>query len=165
MQWAEVVANPALRDLPFKIELNEYGAIVMNPVKPGHSFYQGEISFLLRTMRSDGRALAECAISTRKGTKVADVAWVSLARAEVIQNETEASVAPEVCVEVVSMSNSSHEMKAKKKLYFEQGAQEVWVCDEYGYMTFHNPDGKLARSEMFPDFPQRVELPLTGRHS
>jgi Uma2 family endonuclease len=163
MEWSEVVANPVLRDLPFKIELNEHGTILMNPVKPGHSIYQGEISFLLRTMRQDGLALAECAVSTRKGTKVADVAWASLARAEAMQNETEASVAPEVCVEVVSMGNSKREMNAKKKLYFEKGAQEIWFCDEYGYMTFYNPQGQLDRSELFPDFPARVELPLTGR--
>jgi Uma2 family endonuclease len=114
-------------------------------------------------MRQDGLALAECAVSTRKGTKVADVAWASLARAEAMQNETEASVAPEVCVEVVSMGNSKREMNAKKKLYFEKGAQEIWFCDEYGYMTFYNPQGQLDRSELFPDFPARVELPLTGR--
>ncbi|CAN5576900.1 hypothetical protein BH18ACI1_BH18ACI1_21040 [soil metagenome] len=77
MNWAEVVAHPSLQDLPFKIELNEYGQVVMNPVKINHSFYQSEISYLLRSMRKDGKTLVECAIWTRRGTKCADVAWSS----------------------------------------------------------------------------------------
>ena len=31
MQWQEVIAHPSLQDLPFKIELNEYGKIEMSP--------------------------------------------------------------------------------------------------------------------------------------
>ena len=55
------------------------------------------------------------------------------------------------------MSNSRREMNAKKKLYFEQGALEVWLCDEYGKMTFYDSEGQLERSKLFPDFPLRVE--------
>ena len=165
MEWSEVVEHPILRDLPFKIELNEFGEIIMNPVKIGHSMYQSEISRLMGNMRRDGVTLVECAIKTRKGTKAADVAWASLAWAELMQNETDASTAPEVCVEVVSMGNTKREMNTKKRLYFEKGAQEVWFCNEYGNMTFYNAPWQLTRSELFPDFPSRVELPLTGRRS
>lgn len=85
MKWSEVIAHPSLQDLPFKIELNEYGAIVMSPVKFKHSLYQGEIAFLLRTLRADGMALVECAVKTSKGTKVADVAWASHERVKRIK--------------------------------------------------------------------------------
>jgi hypothetical protein len=78
MNWQEVVEHPSLRDLPFKIELNEYGAIVMNPVKLNHSGFQRSIQALMENQRDDGMALPEVAVWTRKGTKVADVAWVSL---------------------------------------------------------------------------------------
>src|SRR5262245_28485787 len=103
MNWQEVCEHPSLQDLPFKIELNEKGEIVMAPVKVYHSAYQGELGFLLRSMRSDGRVLAECAIQTTKGTKVADVAWASEERFAQIKNEVECSIAPEVCVEVLSL--------------------------------------------------------------
>ena len=36
--------------------------------------------------------------------------------------------APEICVEVLSPSNSKPEMEEKRALYFEAGAQEVWIC-------------------------------------
>ncbi|MGH8479899.1 MAG: hypothetical protein ACREXK_10045 [Gammaproteobacteria bacterium] len=32
MNWAEVIAEKTLRDLPYKIELDRYGNIVRDPV-------------------------------------------------------------------------------------------------------------------------------------
>ncbi|MDQ6787103.1 MAG: Uma2 family endonuclease [Acidobacteriota bacterium] len=156
MNWAEVVAHPSLRDLPFKIETDEHGQIIMNPVKINHSFYQGRISSLIQNMRADGVVLVECAIRTKRGTKCADVAWASAELFAQIENKTEAHIAPEVCVEVVSMSNSEKEMREKRKLYFEQGAREVWICDEYGALRFFDESGEMERSEMFADFPKSV---------
>ena len=158
MEWSEVVAHPSLRDLPFKIELNEYGAIVMTPVKIKHSVHAGEITLLIGRMRAEGKVFVECAIKTRKGTKVADVAWSSPERFAVIENETDASIAPEVCVEVVSASNTDKEMKGKRELYFEREAQEVWTCDEQGGMRFFNAKRELKRSRLFPNFPERIEV-------
>jgi hypothetical protein len=57
MNWQEVCEHPSLQDLPFKIELNERGEIVMAPVKVVHSAYQGKISFFLGSLRKDGRVL------------------------------------------------------------------------------------------------------------
>jgi Uma2 family endonuclease len=156
MNWAEVVAHPSLQDLPFKIETDERGQIIMNPVKINHSFYQGRIGNLIQNMRADGVILTECAIWTRRGTKCADVAWASLELFAKIQNKTEAQIAPELCVEVLSMSNSEPEMKQKRKLYFEQGAREVWICDEYGKIRFFDESGELENSKMFADFPKAI---------
>jgi len=156
MNWAEVVAHPSLRDLPFKIETNEYGQIVMNPIKINHSYYQRRIENLIQNMRPDGMVLVECAIWTPKGTKCADVAWASAELFAEIQDKTEAQVAPEICVEVLSTSNSEREMKQKRKLYFEQGAKEVWICDEYGKVSFFDESGEMERSKIFADFPKSV---------
>ena len=158
MNWAEVVAHPSLRDLPFKIELNEYGQVVMNPVKINHSVYQSRISNMLSNMRPDGITLVECAIWTRRGTKCADVAWVSFEVFQEIQGKTEAQIAPEICVEVVSMSNSAKEMKEKRKLYFEQGAMEFWICSEYGDVRFFDESGEIEQSKMFAEFPKKINL-------
>mgnify|MGYP001313879954 CR=1 FL=1 len=37
--------------------------------------------------------------------------------------------APEICLEILSPSNSIVEMEMKRALYFEAGAREVWECD------------------------------------
>ncbi len=156
MNWQEVIESPYLRDLPFKIETNEFGEIIMNPVKIGHSIFQGEISSLMKSMRPEGVAMVECAVRTRKGTKVADAAWASMDVINKIKDETDASIAPEVCVEVVSMSNTRKEMKEKRGLYFEKGASEVWICNEYGDVSFFAIAGEIEASEMFPDFPKKI---------
>jgi Uma2 family endonuclease len=158
MDWKEVTENPNLRDLPFKIELDEYGQIIMNPVKLGHSAYRGEIGRIMNNLRDDGIVLMECAVWTRKGTKVTDVAWVSDQLWKNLKGKSEADVAPEVCVEVLSMSNSEYEMDFKRKLYFEQGAEEFWICDDYGNVSFYNSKRKLKKSKMFPEFPNKVEI-------
>jgi hypothetical protein len=48
MNWQEVCEHPDLQDLPFKIELDEKGKIIMSPVKVYHSVFQGEIAALLK---------------------------------------------------------------------------------------------------------------------
>lgn len=158
MNWQEVCEHPSLKDLPFKIELDELGRIIMSPVKLRHSALQGEIEFLLRCLLKKGKTLPECAIKTSKGTKVADVAWVSTVTWEKIKTEADASIAPEICVEVISASNSSIEMREKRKLYFEAGAKEVWLCNEQGEMQFFNAQQALSRSPLVPDFPEKVEI-------
>ncbi len=50
MNWQEVCEHPSLKDLPFKIELDEFGRIIMSPVKLYHSALQIEIEFLLRSL-------------------------------------------------------------------------------------------------------------------
>jgi Uma2 family endonuclease len=158
MNWQEVCEHPSLRDLPFKIELNEKGEIVMAPVRVYHSAYRGEIGFLLQSMRQDGQILVECAIHTAKGTKVADVAWASEERFAKVKHEVECSIAPEVCVEVLSLSNTDNEIREKRQLYSDRGAQEVWVCHADGELHFYNAAGRLERSVLFPSFPQRVTI-------
>jgi hypothetical protein len=39
---------------------------------------------------------------------------------------------------------------------FEQGAHEVWICDEYGNVKFYDESGALEKSKMFLDFPEKV---------
>jgi len=158
MKWQEVCEHPNLRNLPFKIELDENGRILMTPVKVCHSAFQGELEFLLRSLLPSGRTLPECAIATREGTKVADVTWASDEIFGKIKTEIECSVAPEICVEVFSSSNTESEMEEKRKLYFEQGAKEFWICTEQGDMKFFDTGGEIDNSSLAPDFPKHIEL-------
>jgi Uma2 family endonuclease len=157
MNWQEVCEHPSLQDLPFKIELDENGKILMSPAKVYHSFFQSEIAFLLHSLLKDGRTLTECAIKTSKGTKVADVAWASSDVWAIIKSQAEASVALEICVEIISSSNTQKEMADKRQLYFEAGAKEVWMCNEQGEMSFFNVQHQLIHSELVPNFPLQIE--------
>ncbi len=77
MNWTEVCENKALQDLPFKIELNEWGHITMRPASNKHGHIQVLIVFTLMQQKTAGRVLTECSVQTSQGVKVADVAWGS----------------------------------------------------------------------------------------
>ena len=158
MNWQEVCEHSSLQNLPFKIELNERGQVIMSPTKVWHSVYQAEIALLLKTLMKVGKVLTECAIETSTGIKVADVAWASVKRFKIVKDEVACSVAPEICVEVISASNTKGEMDEKRRLYFETGAKEVWLCDDYGAMTFYTTEEKVKKSVLCPAFPTRVRV-------
>jgi Uma2 family endonuclease len=68
--------------------------------------------------------------------------------------------APEICVEVISPSNTTAEIMEKMALYFEAGAREAWICDQEGEIAFHHraQPGVQERSEICPSFPVHIEL-------
>lgn len=158
MNWEELCERTDLHNLPFKIELDAQGKVIMSPTKVYHSVLQGEIAALLRLNRQDGKILTECAIHTRKGTKVADVAWVSSDTYQTIKHEAECSIAPEICIEILSSSNTTDEINEKKALYFQQGAQEFWLCDRDGRMVYFDTSGECQSSQLFPDFPDKIDI-------
>ncbi|WP_013322363.1 Uma2 family endonuclease [Gloeothece verrucosa] len=157
MQWQEICENKQLQDLPFKIELNKWGQIIMSPARVKHSFYQGIIANLLNSILEQGFAFPECAINTSDNTKVADVVWASDERLKIIENEIAASIAPEICIEVISASNTLEEMQIKINLYLEAKAEEVWLCNENGIMKFYNQQGELEQSLLAPNFPKQIQ--------
>ena len=158
MNWQEVCADPHLHNLPYKIELNEQGQIIMTPVRLYHSAWQGEIIRWLLRLTDSGKALPEVAIATAQGTKVADVVWCSDTLWRQIKHEAESPVAPEICVEVLSSTNTEEEMREKRRLYFAGGAEEVWLCKQNGEMQFFNADEERAHSERVPTFPKHIEI-------
>ena len=145
MQWSDVISNPYLQNLPFKIELNRYGKIEMSPASNQHSYLQYYLARLLERKLKKGQSFVECSILTTEGVKVADAVWCSKEFIKKYQHETPYSYAPEICVEVVSPSNSVQEMQEKTKLYLEAGAKEVWICWEK-CLEFYDKSGQLAQS-------------------
>jgi Uma2 family endonuclease len=102
----------------------------------------------------------ELAIGTSKGVKVIDVAWMSSERFTEIDAEAEPTpIAPKLCVEVRSSANTEGEMKEKRALYFEAGAEEMWIVEEDGAVSFYNEDGSIDASSLAPSFPDLLPDP------
>lgn len=157
MNWQEACEHPSLQDLPFKIELNSQGQLIMSPTRLLHSALQIQIIFLLRDLLPNGKILPEVAIKTAGGTRVADVGWFSLERWHKVKNDFDAAIAPEICVEILSPTNSALEMEQKKVWYFAAGAEECWICNEAGEMQFFSPIQKLEHSRLVHDFPLLIQ--------
>lgn len=157
MQWSEVINNPYFENLPFKIELNRYGKIEMTPASNKHGRLQLQLGTLLEQGLKEGEAMIECSIQTPEGVKVADVAWCSKEFLQRHGYETPYSSAPEICVEIVSPSNSKEEMYNKAQLYLQSGAEEVWVVWEHGVIDYYGKTGQLERSA----YAISIKLPIS----
>ena len=154
MVWEDICDDPTLRDLPFKIETNGRGQIVMSPARGRHGEYQGAITLLLARLLPQGRVIIECPIQTTSGVRVPDVAWASQERRQPVIY----TLAPELCIEALSPVNDDAEMAEKRALYFAAGAEEVWLCAKTGEMQFFTREGEKETSLFCPEFPILVEL-------
>lgn len=156
--WHRVLNDPQLQELPYKIETNEHGQIVLSPHKPHHGLQQGALVRLLNQHAESGAVAVEFAVDTTKGVKVPDVVWMSEERRAKMPDDAEASpVMPEVVVEVLSEGNTDTEIAEKRQLYLDEGAQEVWTCATDGTMTFYDETDTIESSSVIPSFPREVE--------
>jgi Uma2 family endonuclease len=160
-RWSEVLTDLELAKIQGRVETDRHGHVIMlPPPAPSHGSFQSEIAYLLRTRMQGGRVLTECPISTADGVKATDVAWASAKRMRGLGKKPFFKHAPEICVEVLSPSNTEAEMREKMALYFDAGAEEVWFCAGSGVMRFTAREGThpLKRSSLCPAFPKKVRL-------
>jgi Uma2 family endonuclease len=158
-RWAKVLADPVLRNLPFRMELNKWGHVEMTPAaSPGHMRAASRLGRLLHDALG-GDAFTECAIVTPGGVRVADVVWCSAAflqrhREALATMEASLAEAPEICVEVTSPSNSYDELVEKAALYLAAGAEEAWVVREDFSIRVFDAQGGQERSRFAVDLAQ-----------
>jgi len=154
-RWTQLVNDPSLHDLPYKIELNNEGTIEMSPANNLHGMRQAEIALTLGTALPHGRVITECSILTEIGIRVPDVAWASADFLTQEETNTPFTRAPEICVEVRSSSNSNREINEKIRAYLAAGALEVWIVDEDGGLKIQSSSGELARSQFGVNYKSR----------
>jgi Uma2 family endonuclease len=155
-RWNEIVADPQLQELPYKVETNAQGQILLSPHENRHSFLQKSIQDLLDEYVPDGHAPPEFAIATEQGVKVPDVVWMSpRRRTEMEATGDPSTLAPELCVEVLSESNTVEEMADKRVLHRAAGAEEVWMVEADGQVRFFR-DEEIEQSDLVPEFPTQI---------
>ena len=98
-----------------------------------------------------GKVIADCSIQTLEGVKVADVAWASEEFINTFSYETPYPKAPEICIEIVSPSNSKAEITEKVNLYLAKGAMEVWVVYSDHQIQTYSHIGEIEKSSIAPD--------------
>lgn len=155
--WDELVRDPALRDLPYSVETNHRGQLILSPHTAYHSRQQKAIQKLLDRLLPDGEAFSEYPIATAQGVKQSDVIWASAERqAEMEETGDPPTLAPEICVEVLSETNTEAEMREKRRLYRDAGAEEVWIVDREGAVRFFVEE-EQDQSALCPAFPSHVD--------
>jgi len=126
MRYRTLCDDPCFANVPGKIELDAWGRMVMSPAGNYHGRVQGNLAHKLKAVLG-GHVVTEAAIATPTGLFVADIAWASPGFMTAHASESPFMRAPELCIEVVSPSNSVKELAEKREAYFAVGAQEVWI--------------------------------------
>lgn len=145
-------------DIPFPWETNGRGQIIITPHGYEHSLRVGRLIRISSTIAPKWHCGHQLGILTSDGLKGPDVTLASPEyHASHIGIDGYVTEAPEICIEVMSPSNSWEEMLDKMPLYFEVGALEVWIVDVEGSISFYKSGNvKLDKSLLIPDAPQAI---------
>jgi Uma2 family endonuclease len=154
-RWADIIEDPTLRDLPYKVELNAWGKIEMSPASNRHGRLQARTASELSRQMPEGEAITEASVLTDIGVRVPDVVWASASFLKEHGEETPFSRAPEICIEIVSPSNSDAETREKVRAYLAAGATEVWVIPEDAQARYFDRSGEVRASR----YPVKLDLP------
>lgn len=160
-RWDEIGRDRDIAAFSGRCETNRTGHVLLSRYLPfEHGARMAEVALQMRHYLPHGKTTVECPISTSEGIKVADVVWISKARLKQVGGRAALKGAPEICVEVLSKSNTREEIEEKRRLYFEAGAKEVWLCGRTGRMLFflHTaPEQSVKASILCPDMPLKLK--------
>jgi Uma2 family endonuclease len=142
-RWKAMCADPTFDDIPGKIELTEWGEILMSPVSKTHGIVAMRISEVLHKALG-GHTMGEVGIATSLGVRAPDVAWCSDEFLAAHPEEMPLSSAPEICVEIVSASNPLTKLREKAAAYLNAGAVEAWILfPQSRTAEIHGRSGRL----------------------
>jgi len=124
-RYRALCEDPCYANIPGKIELDVWGRMLMSPASSYHTALQAELVTRLKVL--GGRVFVEAGVVTDAGILVPDVSWASDDFMRLHGFETPYQRAHDICIEVVSPSNSRKEIREKIAAYIAAGAMEVWL--------------------------------------
>jgi Uma2 family endonuclease len=100
-------------------------------------------------------AFTEASVVTSVGLLVTDVAWASAGFMGAHGTETPFTQAPELCIKIVSPSNSLKELREKVEAYLAAGAIEAWIVfPQSRRFEFFEKGGAIQRSGFAVDLTE-----------
>jgi len=126
-RWQALCNDPTFEDVAGKIELTEWGEILMSPLGKLHGLVAVRVAgHLMQSL--GGRTIVEVGVATAIGVRAPGVAWCSDAYlAAHPEEDMPLSSAPEICVEIASPSNALPKLREKAMAYIGAGAVEAWI--------------------------------------
>jgi Uma2 family endonuclease len=144
--------DPCFANVPGKVELDVWGRVLMTPPPSAyHGLAQSRLVHKLKTVLG-GEVITEAPIVTPAGLFLADLSWLSPAYVATHGIRTPLAPAPEICIEVVSPSNSVKELREKRDAYLAAAAEEVWlIYPKSKRCEFYGKQGPIPRSRYAVD--------------
>jgi Uma2 family endonuclease len=155
VRYEKLCDDPWMSKVDGKIEIDVWGRVMMTPPPAYlHGLVQARLVQALNGL-PNGEAGVETPIATSAGLFSADITWASDAFLRSHVREVAPQQAPELCIEVVSPSNSRKELDQKRDAYLASGAKEVWIVyPKSKRCEFFAVHGKLERSAFPVDLSQ-----------
>ena len=139
-------------------ETNGQGQVILNPpISLQHAKRTERISGEIKSRSPQLHIWPKVGIHTADGIKAPDLSVAVPGFVESVDRRGFLLSAPELCVEVMSPSNTWEEMRHKTLLYLAAGAKEVWICDGAGELHFLDGAGERADSALLPGMPKRID--------
>jgi len=140
-------------------ELHHGELVEVAPPKHKHFKIQRRLMLLLEGL-AGGKGAAATEFGYRPTPEnnywIADVVFVAQGRWNQIPDDGYFSGAPDLVVEVLSLSNTASEIRDKRKLCLENGSAEFWVADpDQREIEVWTPDGRsvtYTASQQIPLF-------------
>jgi Uma2 family endonuclease len=144
-RWQTLAADP---ESPDYFELDQFGELILSP-KPttGHQRVASAIARIL-TSQCGGEGVTEVSVVTDRGVRVPDVVWMPSDHWAACKGQSPLEAVPDVCVEVLSPSNTREEIEMKIGAYLRGGAREVYVVGLKGEIEIFGPQGKRDASAL-----------------
>jgi len=115
LRWEALDDDPIVAAIPCKVELNEKGVVEVSPPTTRHGTIQAYVARELARQRPEGTAITECPVETDIGMRMPDVVWASAEFMARHGTEKQFRVAPDLCVEVLSPTNTRPEWRRKQR--------------------------------------------------
>jgi Uma2 family endonuclease len=162
-RWQQLAADPTFADVAGKIELTEWGEILMTPVGKTHGLVAMRIGERLRAALG-GHTMTEVGVATAIGVRAPDVAWCSDAFLQAHPEELPLSSAPELCIEIVSATNALPKLREKAVAYVNAGAHEAWlVYPASQRVEVHDRTGQVETTSFSVDLGSLFSVPTNSR--
>jgi Uma2 family endonuclease len=151
-RWRMLCADPSFGDIVGKVELTEWGEIlVMSPVGKTHGLLATRIVKVF-TEALGGRTMVEVGVATDIGVRAPDVAWCSDAFLAAHPEDAPLDGAPELCVEIASPSDALPKLREKAAAYVKAGAMEAWlVLPRSRQVEIYGREGRRAATSFSVD--------------
>jgi Uma2 family endonuclease len=142
-RWNELAADP---ESPDRYELNEFGELILSP-KPTNDHQRVALAVVRALEAQLGpEAGVEISVYTDRGIRVPDVVWMAPERWREVKRKNPFPFVPDLCVEVLSPSNSRAEITMKTGAYLRGGAREVIVVGLKGEIRYFGAEGSREAS-------------------
>lgn len=157
-RYLALESDPRFVDFAGKIEINQYGDLLVNAASRLHIVVQKRLAAYLEE-HLGGEAMTEMPVKVplRKSRsvklRVPDISWSSQAGFFDGPPELKVMTRPaELCVEIKSDSNTLKDLRDKRDELLEAGAKEVWfVFPELRRVEFYGPEGVRRRTQFSID--------------